>query len=145
MERCFDLARSIDLHQASTAETRERAISGRTSGLIGLGEEVTWQARHFGVWQILTSRITAYNPPHHFRDTQVRGVFRRFDHDHYFLREGTGTQMVDVFDFQAPFGVLGILAERSFLMRYMQRFLTARNAVIKCVAESQRWQQFLST
>ena len=29
IETCFDLSRSIDLHQISTAGTNERAISGR--------------------------------------------------------------------------------------------------------------------
>jgi hypothetical protein len=47
-ERVFDLARSIDLHTERTAGTGERAVAGVTSGLIGLGEEVTWRARHFG-------------------------------------------------------------------------------------------------
>ena len=42
-ERCFDLARSIDLHMASTSGTGEQAIAGITSGLIGLGQEVTWR------------------------------------------------------------------------------------------------------
>ena len=36
-ERVFDLARSIDAHLASTEGTRERAIGGRTSGLIEMG------------------------------------------------------------------------------------------------------------
>ncbi len=37
IERVFDLARSIDAHVASTGQTRERAVAGRTSGLIELG------------------------------------------------------------------------------------------------------------
>ena len=52
--RCFDLARSIDLHIVSTAQTGERAVGGVTTGLIGPGEHVTWRAKHFGVWQELT-------------------------------------------------------------------------------------------
>jgi hypothetical protein len=55
VERVFDLARSIDLHVASTAHTGERAVAGVTSGLLGPGEEVTWRAKHFGVWQHLTN------------------------------------------------------------------------------------------
>jgi hypothetical protein len=54
--RCFDLARSIELHVESTKQTGERAIAGRTSGLIELGESVTWRAKHFGIWQNLTSK-----------------------------------------------------------------------------------------
>ena len=57
-ERVFDLARSIDAHQSSTSGTSERAVAGVTSGLIGLGEEVTWRARHLGVTQHLTVRAT---------------------------------------------------------------------------------------
>jgi len=50
-DRCFDLARSVDAHLRSTAATGERAVGGRTTGLLELGEEVTWRARHFGVHQ----------------------------------------------------------------------------------------------
>src|SRR4029077_18062390 len=74
-ERCFDLARSVEVHIRSTASTGERAIAGRTSGLMELGDEVTWQARHFGFQQTLTSRITAFDRPWHFRDSMVRGAF----------------------------------------------------------------------
>ncbi|HKG07357.1 MAG TPA: hypothetical protein VKB19_12895 [Pedobacter sp.] len=36
----FDLSRSIDLHQISTAQTNERVVAGRFSGLILLDESV---------------------------------------------------------------------------------------------------------
>ena len=54
IEKVFDLARSIDLHKVSTLGTNEEAIAGRTTGLIELGETVTWQAKHFGLYQKLT-------------------------------------------------------------------------------------------
>ena len=143
-ERCFDLARSVELHTRSTASTGERAIAGRTSGLLALGDEVTWRARHFGVWQTLTSRITAYERPAYFRDSMVRGAFARLDHEHYFAEDGRGrTVMRDVFAFAAPFGVLGRVAERLILTRYLRRFLEARNREIKVVAESDAWTQFV--
>ena len=94
IERCFDLSRDIDLHMRSTEETQEIAVAGVTTGLIGLGEEVTWEATRFGVRQKLTTRITAFSRPGHFRDSQVRGAFRRFDHDHYFITlDGGGTSI----------------------------------------------------
>ena len=133
---CFDLARSIDLHVTSTGNSRERAVDGVTSGLIGNGQEVTWSARHFGIRQRLTSRITAFDPPRYFRDSLVRGAFSRFDHDHYFEPLDDGTRMVDVFDYAAPLGLLGRLAEWLFLNRYMRRLLTERALGIKAVAES---------
>ena len=142
-ERCFDLSRSIDLHLRSAAHTGEQAVAGVTSGLIGMGQEVTWRARHLGVMQHLTSRIVAYDRPWHFRDAQVRGAFRRFDHDHRFEAQGDGTRMTDVFDYDAPFGIAGRAAERLFLTAYLHRFLARRNADIKAVAESDEWRAYL--
>lgn len=119
----------------STAHTREVAVAGVTKGLIGLDDEVTWEATHFGIRQRLTSRITAYRRPFHFRDSQVRGAFQRFDHDHLLIEVDGGTLMRDVFDFESPLGVLGDLANHFFLRRYMTALLERRNKLIKEVAE----------
>jgi ligand-binding SRPBCC domain-containing protein len=136
IELCFDLARDIDLHRVSTEGTDERAVAGVTSGLIGPGEEVTWEATHFGFRQRLTSRITAFDPPRRFRDSQVSGAFRRFDHDHIFAAAASGgTTMCDVFDFESPFGWLGRCADACFLRAYMRRFLERRALAIKAAAE----------
>jgi ligand-binding SRPBCC domain-containing protein len=144
IERTFDLARSVDLHMDSTAQTGERVIAGVTSGLMALGQEVTWRARHLGIWQHLTSRITSFERPCHFRDSMVRGAFRRFDHDHFFAQHGEITIMRDVFDFQSPFGILGRIADRLFLTGYMRRFLRTRCTLIKTVAESAEWRRYLN-
>lgn len=143
IERCFDLARSIDLHRHSAIGTDEVAIAGVTTGLIGLAEQVTWRARHFGCMQNLTSRITAYDRPHHFRDSMVAGAFRRFDHDHHFERDGEHTVMRDRFDFQAPFGPIGWLFARLVLVGYLRRFLLARNRTLQQVAESEQWRRYV--
>jgi ligand-binding SRPBCC domain-containing protein len=142
-ERVFDLARSIDLHKRGAAASGERAVAGVTSGLIGLGQEVTWRAKHFGVWQSLTSRITLFEPPARFRDSMVRGAFRRFDHDHFFAPCPEGTRMGDVFDYTSPLGILGRAADALFLERYLRSFLAERNRVLKEAAESQEWRDYL--
>jgi ligand-binding SRPBCC domain-containing protein len=131
----------------SATGTGERAIAGVTTGLIGLGEEVTWRARHFGVWQRLSVRISAFERPTHFADVMVRGAFRRMEHHHYFESAPTegGTVMRDVFVYESPLGVLGKLADWLFLERYMRAFLVERNRVIKEVAESasEDWRKFV--
>jgi ligand-binding SRPBCC domain-containing protein len=143
-DRVFDLARSIDFHSVSLSHTGEEAVGGRTSGLIGLGESVTWRARHFGVRQHLTSRISAFDRPRYFQDTMVRGAFAWMVHDHFFdAAPDGGTVLRDEFRFAAPLGILGRIAERLVLRRYMTRFLETRNAVLKRVAESDEWRQFL--
>ena len=146
IERVFDLERSLDLHMASTAKTGERAVGGLTAGLLGAGQIVTWRARHLGVWQHLTSRMTAFEPPVHFRDSMVRGAFARFDHDHWFERagsEGEHTLMRDVFDFTSPWGPLGRLADSLFLTRYLRGFLQGRNRVLRETAEGSEWRKYL--
>jgi len=143
MERVFDLARSIDLHTASTSHTGERAVAGVTAGLIGPGQEVTWRARHFGVWQSLTVRITAFQRPTHFADTMLRGAFRRMEHHHYFAPSTGGTTMRDEFIFESPLGLLGRVTDSVFLSRYLRSFLAERNRVIKATAESDDWKQYL--
>jgi ligand-binding SRPBCC domain-containing protein len=136
IETVFDLARSIDAHAESQSKHGERAVAGRTAGLIEANEWVTWEATHFGVRQRLTSRIVSMDRPTHFRDAMVRGAFARFDHDHFFERlpQG-GTRMRDVFDYTSPLGVLGRLADQLFLERYMLRLLGERNAVLRALAD----------
>jgi ligand-binding SRPBCC domain-containing protein len=135
-ERVFDLARSIDAHQDSTAGTEERAVAGVTRGLIGLGDEVTWEARHFGVRQRLTVRVTAFDRPNHFQDIMISGAFQRMVHNHEFAEHPTGTLMHDRFEFESPLGILGTMADWLLLESSMRRFLVRRNEVLKQLAES---------
>lgn len=123
----FDLARSIDAHRASMASSREEAIGGITSGLISLGEQVTWRARHFGVPLTMTSQITQMQRPDRFVDEQIQGPFRRFRHVHEFSQDAAGTVMVDRIEFQAPLGPVGVLVEKLVLARYLRQLIESRN------------------
>jgi ligand-binding SRPBCC domain-containing protein len=146
IERCFDLARSVEVHLAGNIHWGEAALAtgGVTSGLIGLGQRVTWRARHFGVRQKLTSEITAMDRPAYFQDTMLRGAFRSMSHDHIFRALSRDeTEMRDVLSFAAPLGLVGRLAERAVLQRYMLALLAERNAVIREIAESQEWRNYL--
>lgn len=143
IEVCFDLSRSIDLHQITTAKTNERAIAGTTKGLIGLNEQVTWQATHFGVRQKLTSNITAYDRPFYFRDEQLKGAFKSFYHEHIFEEQDGKVLMKDIFQFESPFGIFGHIFNKLILTEYMKDFLLERNLVIKDYAESGKWRSLL--
>ncbi|MEM0897438.1 MAG: SRPBCC family protein [Verrucomicrobiota bacterium] len=143
ISRVFELARSIDAHAASTSESGERAVASRTSGLIELGEAVTWEATHFGVKQRLSVEISEFQPPVLFRDRMISGAFASMDHIHRFEKTPNGTCMRDAFAFVAPLGILGRLAENLFLTRYMRKFLSSRNGILKQVAESDEWVRYL--
>lgn len=133
---CFDLARSIDFHIQSSGHTQELAVAGIVTGLIGMNEEVTFRAKHFGIWLSLTSHITAFNHPTHFRDSMKRGPFKRFDHDHFFESKGGITIMRDLFSYNSPLGILGNMADQIFLKHYLTTFLTTRNLLLKTTAET---------
>lgn len=134
VEVCFDLARSVDAHVASTVDTGERVVDGVTSGLLSLGDEVTWEAVHLGVRQRLRVRITELDPPRRFVDEMVSGAFHRFRHVHEFFAEDGGTRMVDLLDFASPLGPLGHLADTLVLRRYLTSFLRRRNAALRSMA-----------
>jgi ligand-binding SRPBCC domain-containing protein len=140
IERCFDLARSVEAHLAGNVHWGEAAIAagGVTSGLVDFGQRVTWRAKHFAVWHTLTSEITAMQRPSFFQDTMIDGPFRSMQHDHVFRSVSPDlTEMVDIFRFAAPLPVLGRVVEIMVLRRYMERLLRERNAVVKDLAESE--------
>ncbi|MBX3323248.1 MAG: SRPBCC family protein [Phycisphaeraceae bacterium] len=145
IERVFDLARSIDAHMASTTGSRERPVAGRTSGLIELGETVTWEATHFCIRQKLSVQITAFVRPHLFADEMIRGTFASMKHFHRFAESRVGTVMKDEFHFRAPYGMLGRIAECMFLTGYMKRFLAKRAAELKSMAESDEWRRYITS
>lgn len=119
----------------ATARSRERAVAGVTTGLMGAGDTVTWEAVHLGIRQRLTVRITRYERPRLFVDEMVEGAFRRLTHTHEFRAIDEGTLMVDTFDYSSPLGVLGRLADVLFLKRYLLRFLSERARALKDEAE----------
>lgn len=125
-EQLFDLARSVDVHVDSQKGSGERAVAGVTSGLIGAGQEVSWQARHFGIPLTMTSRVTGFDFPHSFTDEQVKGPFKSFRHVHEFETTAGGSIMTDRVEFTAPFGLLGRVVEKLVLRPYLQRLIRDR-------------------
>jgi ligand-binding SRPBCC domain-containing protein len=138
-ELAFDLSRNMDLHEISTAKTEEKAVAGVTTGLIGLNESVTWRAKHLGVWQKLTSKVTEFDFPHYFVDEMQKGAFKSFRHEHLFKETNGITLMIDIFEYKSPFGILGKLADWLFLEEYMTKLLQERVLIIKEYAESGKW------
>lgn len=146
IERYFDLSRSVEVHLLSNVHSGEQAVvaGGVATGLVGLSQRVTWRARHFYIWQNLTSETSALDAPAYFQVTMIRGIFRSMQADHWFRTLPSGaTEMRDDFRVAAPLPLLGPLAEVLFLRRYMLALLRERNAVIKQVAESDEWREYI--
>lgn len=144
VDRVFDLCRSIGLHKISTSNTNEDAIAGVTTGLINLNETVTWQAKHLFKKRRFTSKITAMKKPVHFTDEMIQGDFKSFKHEHHFKVIDNGILMIDLVEFESPYGILGNLVNKFYLKKYLQRLMETRNAVIKEYAETQKWKAILT-
>ncbi|GAA4113478.1 hypothetical protein GCM10022393_12510 [Aquimarina addita] len=131
----FDASRNIDLHMDSAKKTKEIAIAGTTSGLINLGETVTWKGKHFGIYLTHTSKITSLEYPTFFVDEMVEGKFKSFKHQHIFKRTETGTNMIDILEYETPYGIFGNYFDRLFLKNHLTNFLVSRNNFIKIKTE----------
>lgn len=142
-ERCFLLSLSVDLHKESTAQSREKAIAGVTQGIMEAGDTVTWEAFHFGLKFRMTTKISRYQRPFYFVSEMLRGPFKKIYHQHVFKEENGITLMTDLFEFEAPYGVFGRMAEKLFLRKHMHELLETRNRLIKQVAESEKWKSYL--
>lgn len=127
-EVLFDLARSQSAHVATTGRTRERVADGPSHDLLELGDEVTFEATHFGLRLRLTARITEIEYPTRFVDELVRGPFRSLRHEHRF-RDGS---MVDLFEFTMP---KGLGWTEPIVGWHLRRFLRARGEALDRLAK----------
>lgn len=136
VEKVFDLTRDIEVHQKTTAWTHERVVESTAERLLDAGDWVTFEARHFGFRQRLTSKVVEIKRPRLMIDEMQRGTFKSLRHEHRFEEAVDGTRMTDRLVFEAPLGPLGWIVERVFLAAYMRRFLVRRNHELKRLAES---------
>ena len=136
IEDAFNLSRDISFHLESASQTKEEAIAGVNSGLIGLNESVTWRGKHFGLFLNHTSKITAFDFPNHFTDEMIKGHFKTFKHQHVFVAKGTKTEMLDILEYKVPFGILGRFLDYMFVNPHLKQFLKTRNKALKDKLES---------
>jgi ligand-binding SRPBCC domain-containing protein len=139
----FDLSRHIGLHKESMSKYKEEAVAGTRFGLIEKDETVTWKARHFFKNRLLRSRISEMKKYEMFVDEQAEGDFKLMKHEHHFKPCENGTIMIDILDFESPYGVVGKWLNTVYLTRYMRKLLENRNRAIKDFAETGKWKKLL--
>jgi ligand-binding SRPBCC domain-containing protein len=144
VNRVFDLARSIDMHKESMTRHKEEAVAGIRFGLIEKDESVTWKAKHLFKTRFFRSEIIEMKKPDMFVDQQAKGDFKMMKHVHHFKPCDNGTIMIDLIEFEAPYGSVGKLFSRLFLTGYMKALIEQRNKSIKDFAEGEKWRKFLN-
>lgn len=138
-ERVFDLARHVEAHVATMPEERAEGATG----LLELGDRVTFQQRQFGVPFSLTAEVSEMNPPERFADEQVSGVFGSLAHVHTFEDGDDGqTVMCDDVRFTMPLGPLGRLGE-PVARRRLRALVDYHASALKKLAAGDEWRRFL--
>ena len=81
--------------------------------------------------------------PDHFTDEMVEGDFRSLKHEHHFKTIVNGTLMIDYFEYELPYGMLGKFLDLIYLKNYLTKLIERRNEAIKKYAESDQWSRIL--
>lgn len=167
IERLFQLSTNLALVSKTLGMTAvDTGVAGRlTSGHVVANSRVVWRGWKLGLPTQHHTLITGFLPPHRqlarigqrnamaeafFQDTQERGRFAFFQHDHHFYEfsdAATGepiTELSDEVRFALPFGFLGAFAARVVLQPYIRRLCRKRFATLKDLAEGNDWQFFVS-
>ncbi len=159
IERCWALSTRIELVQKILGM---KPVSGVIHGFIGNSSRVAWRGWKFGLPTEHHTLITRFEPPHHhylrfdghemtkeafFQDTQERGRFAAFQHDHKFTEErgpqGISTFLEDEVRFELPLGKLGELAARFIMASYIRTLAQRRFATMKSLAEGEGWREWV--
>jgi ligand-binding SRPBCC domain-containing protein len=137
VETCFHLSLSIDLELKAAKAHQIRTVSGVTSGMIGAGQRVGWKTKQFGITVSHVSEITGFQQPLFFQDSMVNGIFKSFQHDHFFQSLAVNkTEMRDSLRFSMPIWLMGAVSERLIMRPRLIRLLQLRNNLIKDTAEA---------
>ncbi len=126
--------------------TGEKIVSGRTSGLIELGEFVEFEAAHLGLVRRLCATITTFNRPQNFIDEQNKGPFRTLRHEHRFILSPDNPSITLVEDhlyIVVGWSIFGLIAERALVVPHLRKVLTQHQLNLKAALESEEWKRFL--
>ena len=140
IERVFLLSTHIETVRTTLGL---KPVQGRTTGHVILGDRVVWRGWKFLLPQVHHTLITGYRFPVFFQDTQERGRFAFFQHDHHFVEAQNATELQDELRFRLPLGPLGRFAARFILVPHIEGLLSKRFLLLKQLAETDAWKEIL--
>lgn len=90
-----------------TPEFLNFKVLGKSTPAIGEGTLIDYRLRLNGIPMGWRSRIEDWQPARRFVDTQLKGPYALWRHEHQFIPVGGGTLMRDVVRYKLPLGWLG--------------------------------------
>lgn len=90
------------------------------------GMRVIHQIRWFRVPVRWTTIIESFDPPSSFVDTQVKGPYKSWRHEHHFTEVDGHTVMSDRVQYELPFGILGSVTHRLMVQNQLREIFDYR-------------------
>ena len=148
IERCFLLSTSLAIVQKELGmhPVPDPARRARTSGHVTGGDTVHWKGWQLGFPNFHVSLIPpeTFNPPTFFQDRMIAGRFHAFEHDHHLEVTPEGTLLRDEVRFTMPLGAAGALVGRTVLQPHIRKLMHRRFHLLKRIAETDEWRQYLT-
>jgi ligand-binding SRPBCC domain-containing protein len=141
IELCFRLSTSIEVVGLTLGM---RPVEGKLGGMILAGDQLVWRGWKFGLPQMHETLITGFEEPRFFQDTMGRGRFAAFQHDHHFMDTQGGTLLEDELRFSMPLGWVGDVVGRVVMIPHIKGLLKRRFALLKRLAEGERWREYVA-
>lgn len=83
----------------------------------------------FGIPVYWETEIVEVSKQTHFIDIQRRGPFKSWKHKHIFLPQDKGVLMVDEIEYELPFGFIGDIFHKPFVLKNLQELFRFRKEV----------------
>lgn len=142
-EVVFDLSRHISVYKESMSMYKLEAVAGTRFGLIEKGDTVTWRSYQLFKERLQRVKYIELQRPDVMIEVQLQGDLTNLRHEHYFKSIDNGMLLIDLVDFEMPYGRLGRLFNSFYFTSYMESLLHKRNDTIKRFAETDRWKKIL--
>jgi len=90
------------------------------------GTTIAYGLRIRGIPLRWLTQIVQWDPPYAFVDLQAKGPYRYWHHTHRFSEVDGGTSIVDIVEYELPFGLLGRLVHRLRVARDLEQIFDYR-------------------
>jgi ligand-binding SRPBCC domain-containing protein len=98
---------------------------------MGVGTLIDYQISLFRIsfkWQ---TKITKWEMPNRFEDTQIKGPYKTWIHTHIFEEKDGGVWMTDIVKYESPGGFLEFIPHNLFVKRNVEQIFSYREEALK--------------
>jgi ligand-binding SRPBCC domain-containing protein len=95
------------------------------------GARIDYRITLYGVPVVWKTAISGWEPPRRFEDTQLKGPYRVWIHEHLFEPDNQGTRMTDRIRYLPRGGLLEPLIDSLFVRSRLDRIFTFRERALQ--------------